>query len=84
MKHQLPKQTIRERIKTLKPLVQSMKSQFLQSQVGRLDQVLWERDAKDVQINGIRHLQWTGYTQNYVRTFVVTPTDLALFNQMHQ
>lgn len=82
MKHPLPKQTIRQRIHVLKPTVQSMKMQFLQSQIGRTDNVLWERDAKDVFIDGVRHLQWTGYTKNYVRTFTTTRPDVALFNQI--
>lgn len=82
MKHQLPKHTIRERIQTLKPLVQSMQMKFLASQIGRKDNILWERDAKDVIVNGTRHLQWTGYTENYARTLVTTPNDIALFNQI--
>lgn len=82
MKGQLSKATIRERLQILKPLVKDMKRQFSQSQIHRTGNVLWERDAKEHMINGVRHLQWTGYTGNYVRTTTFTLPDVALFNQI--
>lgn len=82
MKGQLSKKVIRERIQLLKPLVENMKLDFAQSQIGRFEEVLWERDAKAVMIAGERHFQWTGYTQNYARAVCITPADVALFNQI--
>ena len=82
MRKKIPKKVIRERIQRIKPVVATARQQFLHQHIGNTDQVLWERDAKHVEINGQARLLWSGYTRNYLRVRSHTPLDQALFNQI--
>ena len=82
MSRKIPKQIIRERIQRIKPVVSAARSAFLQKHIQTTERVLWERDAKHVELNGESRLQWSGYTQNYLRVRTHTPLNQALFNQI--
>ena len=81
MSKKIPKRVIRERIQRIKPVVATARQQFLHKHIGKISHVLWERDAKHVNIDGQSHLLWSGYTRNYLRVKTHTPLEQALFNQ---
>ena len=82
MSKKIPKKVIRERIQRIKPVVSDARSHFLQQHVGNVAQVLWERDAKHVEVDGEPKLLWSGYTRNYLRVRGYTTLNQALFNQI--
>ena len=79
MKNPLNKNQIKERVKIIHPIVQQMQQDFKRSQVGRSDEVLWEREV-DLLENG--SILWQGYTKNYLRVQYHSQTPKALFNQI--
>ena len=82
MSKKIPKKVIRERIQRIKPFVSASRSNFLQQHTGQIDSVLWERDAKHVEVDGHPKLLWSGYTRNYIRVRTQTPLNQPLFNQI--
>ena len=82
MSKKIPRKLIRERIGRIKPIVSAAKGQFLNRHLERTERVLWERDAKHIEVNGELRLVWSGYTQNYLRVRTETTTTQALFNQI--
>ncbi len=83
MSKKLPKTEIRQRIQQIKPVVAKARQQFLEAQLGRTDEVLWERDAKHLQTADTEpQLLWRGYTKNYLRVETKTTPSTALFNQI--
>ena len=82
MSKKIPKKVVRERIQRIKPVVSTARKAFLHQHVGQTDSVLWERDAKHIEVNGSARLQWSGYTRNYIRVRTHTAINQALFNQI--
>ena len=82
MSKKIPKKLIRDRIQRIKPVVRAARTAFLEQHRAKTGSVLWERDAKHVEVNGASNLLWSGYTRNYIRVRTQTPLNQALFNQI--
>ncbi len=82
MSKKIPKKVARERIQRIKPIVTAARSALLQKHIGQSESVLWERDTKHIEVDGVPRLLWSGYTRNYIRVRAHTPLNQALFNQI--
>lgn len=72
MPEQVPDRVKTERVKVLEELCERLNQDFLQSNKGREEQVLWESTERDGQMSG--------YTRNYIR--LTRPYDPALIGQI--